>query len=77
MHVEYGILNLSLIIRNINYLHSEYNNCGEDSRMILLDDEHSCDTIISENKILSRNNEMEIIDSVLPYLHIGGAKYRI
>ena len=45
--------------------------------MVLLDDKHSCGTIIAENIYLSSNNDMESRDPVLSYLHNGGVKYRI
>ena len=45
--------------------------------MVLIYDKHSGDTIISENTYLSRNNVTEIRESVLSYLHVVGAKYRI
>ena len=40
-------------------------------------DGHMCDTVIADNKDLRSNNISEIIDSVLPSLHIGDTKYRI
>ena len=49
--------------------------------MVLQDDEHLGDTIISGNTDLRGNIIMESIDSVLPSLHIGlytgDAKYMI
>ena len=49
--------------------------------MVLLDDEHLGDTIISGNTDIRGNRILESIDLVLYYLHIGlhtgDAKYRI
>ena len=56
MHVEYDTLNLYPIILNINIYPMEDNNYGEEFSMILLDNEDSGNTIISENTDPSRNN---------------------
>ena len=77
MHVEYYIINSSPIIHKWSSYSREDNNFGEDSIMVLLYDEHSCDTIISDNTDIIINNVPEIRDSVLSYLHIGGVKYSI
>ena len=81
MHVEYDILNFSLIRQNINTYPREYNHCGDYSSIIHLDDDHLCDTIISGNTDLIGNNIMKIIDLVLSsihiFRHIYTAKYRI
>ena len=53
------------------------NNCGDESSMVLLYDKHLCDTIIAGNTDLTSNNIPEYRYSVLPSLHISGAKYRI
>ena len=49
--------------------------------MVLLYDEHFCDTIITGNIDISSNSILEIRDSILASIHIGihvgGAKYRI
>ena len=45
--------------------------------MFLPDDDNFFDTIIANNIYLSSNNIPEIVYSILSYLHISGAKYRI
>ena len=81
MKVEYVILKVSHIIQNRNDYHSDHNNCGNDYIMVLLYDEHLCDTIIYENTDIGENKILERIDLVLSYLHIVlhicDAKYRI
>ena len=47
------------------------NNCGDDSSLVLLDDEHLGDTIINGNRDPRGNNIMESRDLVLSYVHIG------
>ena len=47
VHVEYDILNLSPSIKKINSYPRKENNCGDESSIFLLDDEHLGDTIIS------------------------------
>ena len=46
-------------------------NCGDESIMVLLYNEHLGDTIIAVNTDISRNIMMESIYLVLSYLHIG------
>ena len=59
----------------------EEKKCGDDSSMVLIDDNHLWKTITVGNKYLSGNNIMEIRDLVLSSLrigiNIGGAKYSI
>ena len=52
----------------------EDNKCGKDSRMVLLDDEHSGETIIYENTNTIKNRFPQSIDSVLSSLQIWGTK---
>ena len=47
MHIEDDILNVSPIVQNINSYPSEYNNHGEESSMVLLYDQHLCETFLS------------------------------
>ena len=60
------------MIHNINAYSRSENNCGDDSIMFLPDDKHLCDTLISENTDLIRNQIYKRIYSVLSSLHIGG-----
>ena len=80
VHAEEDILNLSPIRQKINFYPSKYNNCGDDYSMVLLDDEHLGDTIISGNTDLRGNIILVIRDVVLSSIHIGlhngDAKYR-
>ena len=75
----YSIFPLSEITKNA-YTREEKNFVGDYS-MVLLNNNHLCDTIISENIDISCNNMMETGSFVLPSLHIslhvGDAKYRI
>ena len=81
IHVEDDIIHLSPIRKNRNSYPIKYNNYGDDSSMVLLDENHLGDTIISGNTNLSRSNILEIIDLVLSSPHINmntfDAKYRI
>ena len=77
VHVEINILNLPPILQNRNAYPREENCCDEYSRMVPVDDEHSCDTIISYNTDGRINSVPESRYSVLSYIHISGAKYRI
>ena len=77
INVEYDILNFYPIRQNINYCTRQEKKFIDDSSMVLLYNEHLCDILISVNTYLSGNNITERIDSVLSYLYIGGAQYRI
>ena len=46
MHAEDDILNLFLVRQKINSDPRKKNNCGDDSSMVPLDDEHLGDTIM-------------------------------
>ena len=56
IHVEDDIINFSLIRQNSNSYPKEEKNCGDDSSVILLYDEHLCNTIIDRNTDLIGNN---------------------
>ena len=47
MNIEDDILNVSPIVQNINSYPSEYNKRGEEYSMVLLDDQHLCETVLS------------------------------
>ena len=56
VHDEDDTLNLSHIVQNINVYTRELNNRGDYTSMFIPDNRHLCDTIISENTDLRRNN---------------------
>ena len=77
MHVEDDILNFSPIIHNRNNYPRKYNNCVDDSSMVILYDENLGDTIVAGNTYLSINNIPESRYSFLPYPRISSKKYMI
>ena len=58
MNVEYDIVNLSPIRQKTNFYPREDNNCGDDSRMVLLGEGHLSDMVIPENTYLSSKTFM-------------------
>ena len=77
MNVEDDMINLPPIRQNRNAYPRGENNFGDDSSMVILDERNLCDTVIAENEYLVSNDITESRDSVLSYIHIGGAKCRI
>ena len=77
MHIDNDLLNLPPIRNKRNFYPRKEKNCGDDFSTIIIDDDNLCDTIISRNTDLRRNNIPESIYLVLSSLHIGGAKYRV
>ena len=59
MHVEDDTLMLYPIIYIINAYPRLYNKCGDDSSMVILDDEHLCDTITVGNTYIRSINVPE------------------
>ena len=77
VHAEYDIINFSPNINNINSYTREYNNLGNDSSMVILDNGHLCDTDIDDNTYLISNNITESIYLILSSIHIDDSKHRI
>ena len=77
----YDTLNFSLIRHSRNLHPREENNCGDESSIVILDNEHLCDTIIASNAYIRSNKVIKIRDLVISSLHIGlhigDEKYRI
>ena len=71
MNVEDDILNFFPIRQNRKDYTRKYKNWGDESRMIIIDDGHLCDTVIADNIDLIRNNILESRYLVLSYLQIG------
>ena len=71
IHIEYDILNLSLIRHNINAYPIKGKNFFGDSSIVILDDKHVRVTIITGNIDNNVSYILENRDSVLSYLHIA------
>ena len=81
MHAEENMLNLSPIRQKINAYPSKEKNCGDDSGMVIIDEEHLVDAIISWKIDLKGNMMMNsrylVVSSLYIGLHAGDIKYRI